>query len=248
MPEATLTNPASPIQSKSNSTPLEKTPVTLEAGITEMTGFAVRRGISLPVQPTATQGDNAQINYYNTLLETIKPATVQSIRYINSKVVDYERGKAIWYRVPIFNKCIAIALIALIVLIGVSLSPTVNEQNMSKGLLNSSGVILLANLIFVCSAALLGVMFYLLKQISDKIKNYSLLPIDAIEINTTILIGVISGFIIAELFTFDTSTLSSSVELHKMTLALLGGFSSDAIFTVLQSIVNKAKTFFAGSA
>jgi len=35
-----------------------------------------------------------------------------------------------------------------------------------------------------------------------------------------------------------------SVEAQKMTLALLDGFSSDAIFSVLRGIVNKTKALF----
>ena len=88
-------------------------------------------------------------------------------------------------------------------------------------------------------------MFYLLKTISDKIKNYTLLPVDSIEVNATIIIGVISGFIIAELFDFNENVMAGSIEAQKMTLALLGGFSSDAIFSVLKGIVNKTKALFA---
>ena len=124
------------------------------------------------------------------------------------------------------------------------LLPSVNEKNQAAGILASSGMTLLYNLLFICSASLLGVMFYLLKTISDKIKNYTLLPVDAIEVNSTIIIGLISGFIISELFNFDIDTIASSIEMQKMTLALLGGFSSDAIFSTLQAIVNKVKALF----
>lgn len=207
-----------------------------------MTRFSVRRGISLPAILDNSSMAN-QLTIHNALSEAIKPATIQSIEYIDSMRMQPEDGKAKLFRIPIFTKCLIIAGLALVALIGISLLPTVNEENLSAGLLASSGTVLLANLIFVCSAALLGVMFYLLKTVSDKIKSYSLLPIDVIEINTTILIGLISGFIISELFSFNSSALGSDVELHKMTLALLGGFSSDAIFSVLQALVNKAKSF-----
>lgn len=89
-------------------------------------------------------------------------------------------------------------------------------------------------------------MFYLLKTISDKIKDHTLLHVDAIEVNATIIIGVISGFIIAELSKFDGNAFNASIETQKMTLALLGGFSSDAIFSVLKGIVNKTKALFSG--
>ena len=150
-----------------------------------------------------------------------------------------------WYQVPVFTKCLVIAIFALILLMGVSLSPIVDEAHQAEGLLNSSGIPLLLNLLFICSASLLGVMFYLLKTISGKIKNYTLLPTDSLELNSTIIIGLISGFIIAELFSFTSTALTENIEINKMTLALLGGFSSDAIFSILQGIVNKVKMLIA---
>lgn len=218
--------------------------LSIQSGIELMTRFAIRRGIALPT--VLDKGANASdITIYNTLAEAIHPSTIQSIEYIDSMRMTLKENRLNFFRIPIFTKCLLIAGIALVTLISISLLPTVNEDNLSAGLLASSGTVLLANLVFVCSAALLGVMFYLLKTVSDKIKSYSLLPIDVIEVNTTILIGLISGFIIAELFAFTADPLGNNIELHKMTLALLGGFSSDVIFSVLQGIVNKAKRFLA---
>ena len=124
------------------------------------------------------------------------------------------------------------------------MSSEVNTKNQEAGLLASHGWVLFYNLIFICSASLLGVMFYLLKTINDKIKDHTLLPVDEIEVNAVIIIGVISGFIIAELFKFDGNAFSASIKTQKMTLALLGGFSSDAIFSILKGIVNKTKALF----
>jgi len=214
----------------------------LQSDIAIMLEHAVENGISLPTSINLTDEANSttQVSNYNELVKAIAPSTVKSIRYIKSEIVD-KKGQKKWFQIPVFNKCLVIAVIALIALIGVSLSPNVNEQNQSNGLLASSGMTLFLNLLFICSASLLGVMFYLLKTISTKIKNYTLLPVDNIEINASIIIGVISGFIISELVSFSTGTFGSSIEVNKMTFALLGGFSADAIFTTLQGIVNKLK-------
>lgn len=214
-----------------------------------MLKYAINNGISLPTTFAANNNpdSNAVINNYNSLVATIAPATVQSISYINSQIIENDRPKS-WYRIPLFAKCLTLALISLLILISISLSPTVNQDNLAEGLLASSGFTLLYNLLFILSASMLGVMFFLLKTISTKIKNYTLLPVDGIELNATILIGLISGFIISELFTFTTTTIGGSIEVNKMTLALLGGFSSDAIFTILQGIVNKVKLFLTPAA
>lgn len=211
-----------------------------------MIHFSAQRGISIPSTITLNEpsDDATLIGNYNTMVTAVKPSTVQSINYVNNQILGSDGEDKKWHQTPIISKCLIIATVALICLIAVSLLPEVNSKNQSEGLLSSQGLVLFYNLLFICSASLLGVMFYLLKTISDKIKNYTLLPVDAIEVNATIIIGVISGFIISELFTFNASAIGSSIETQKMTLALLGGFSSDAMFSVLKGIVGKMKSLF----
>lgn len=237
--------PKLPIAVKSNTAITPSTVVdtgyNLSNDLHVMLNYAVKKGIILPNTLTKTDGQvSMSIDNYNLLAEAIKPATPQAIQYIRNNIVGLEDEKK-WYQIPIFSKSLILAAAALLILIVISMSPIVNEENQARGLLFSSGWVLLANLTFICSASLLGVMFYLLKTISDKIRNYTMLPVDNIEINSTILIGLISGFIIAELFSFVGESLGGSIEIHKMTLALLGGFSSDAMFSILQGLVNKFK-------
>jgi len=215
----------------------------LQLDLQIMLHFAAQRGIKIP-QNVVLQGRDPAIliDNYNAMVDAITPSTVESINYINQQVLGNDITK--WYKIPFISKCLFITVVALVGLILLSLSPDVNSVNQSAGLLASQGKILLYNLLFICSASLLGVMFYLLKTINDKLRSFTLLPTDSIEVNTTILIGVIAGFIISELFTFNGSTLGNSIEVQKMTLALLGGFSSDAIFSVLKGVVNKMKALF----
>ncbi len=216
---------------------------TLKDDIGLMMSYAINSGKELPnTLPLSKNVDDAtMIDNYNNLRKIIAPATVESIRYINSQMI--LRGDTReWYQIPTFTKCIVIAVIALVTMILVSLSPDVNQDNQAAGLLGSDGVTLLYNLIFICAASLIGVMFYLLKTFGDKIRNYTLTPANSIELNASILIGVISGFVISELFTYSLDTMDNQyIEIQKMTLALLGGFSADAIFSTFQSIVNKFK-------
>jgi len=208
-----------------------------------MMNYAINSGKELPnsLSLSANLDDTTLVDNYNNMRKVILPATVESIRYINSQMI-LRGDKRKWYQIPIFTKCVVIAAIALVALILISLSPIVNETNQAKGLLEASGKTLLYNLIFICAASLLGVMFYLLKTFGDKIRNYTLIPANSIELNASIIIGVISGFVISELFSYSLDNISSEyVEISKMTLALLGGFSSDAIFSTLQGIVNRFK-------
>lgn len=206
--------------------------------------YALKSGVSLPPNLN-TDLEQVNIADYNSLLNAVSPSSPQSISYINEKVIGDHGGK--WFEVPIFKKCLIITMIALFLLIGVSLSSMVNEENLAAGLLATSGKVLFVNLVFICSASLVGVMFFILKSLSQKVKSYTLLPVDVIELNVTIIIGVISGFVVSELFTFSLSSFSGDIEMSKMTFALLGGFSSDAIFSILQGIVLRIKTFLGPS-
>ncbi len=218
----------------------------LRLDLAVMFKYAVNTGKELPTNLTLSDDSDyaTLISEYNALRKIIHPVTPESILYLNAELTHVGKdGK--WYLIPIFTKCIVLAGIALLVLISVSMHPVVNEVNQQAGLLDSSGHTLLFNLLFICASSLLGVMFYLLKTVGEKIKTTTLLPHDNIELNASILIGVISGFIITELFTLTNDHLENNfLVIHKMTLALLGGFSSDAIFSILQGIVDKFRKMF----
>ena len=223
--------------------PSKDATMTIGDSIEVMIDYCIRHGIALP--PNLELGDQLnkeqKVSNFNLLSKAITPATVASILYIDQEILaDSEHRK--WYKIPVFSKCLYIALLALVLLVGMSLLPNVNEANQSRSLLSSSGLVLLANIIFICSASLLGVMFFLLKTISEKIKTYTLSEIDVIEINSSIIIGLISGFIISELFQLSQSTIGDFVEIQKMTLALLGGFASDTIFTTLKGLITRLKS------
>ncbi|MEM1119646.1 MAG: hypothetical protein AAGJ18_04315 [Bacteroidota bacterium] len=249
MVNTTNNQPATQLPETMSLEALNTSPDTLErhlnAGLETMVKFAAKRSLPIPIELNLEhQSKDTLLTDFNKMAQTIQPATVQSINYINEHILCLDDEKP-WYKTPIFAKCLIIAALALICLISVGLLDVVNQENQEQSILTLSGLDLFYNLLFICSASLLGVMFYLLKTISDKIKDYTLLPVDAIEINSTIIIGLISGFVVAELFTINFDSLPNSIEMQKMTLALLGGFSSDAIFSTLQAVVDKVKALFA---
>jgi len=178
------------------------------------------------------------------LISAVLPSTPESIKYISVEFDGQISDLKSW-KIPIVKRYILLSILALIGLVGFSLLPNVTAENQEKGLLALSGLPLLENLLVIFFASLLGVMFFVLKSIKDKIDTFTLVSVDIFSYNISIMIGIVSGFIISELFSFTSSIMGSSIEVHKMTLALLGGFASDAIFSILQNIVNKIKSLFA---
>lgn len=217
-----------------------------------MLDFVYTKGIKLPdnISTPSLTNDKTNINAvalasdYNALVAAIVPSTPESIKYIGNEFTGNISAVKSW-KIPAVKKYIVITILALIGLIGFSLMPDVNAENQEKGILALSGIPLLVNLSVIFFAALLGVMFYILKTIKDKIDNFTLDGVDIFSYNISIIIGIVSGFIISELFTFATPVINSSIEIHKMTMALLGGFASDAIFSILQNLVNKIKSLLA---
>lgn len=230
----------------------DSTEMALAGEIKIILDYMYNKGIKLPetlspqsiTESTIDSNPTSLISDYNALVTAILPCTPESIKYIsvefNGKISDLKSWK-----IPIVKKYIFLSIFALIGLVVFSLMPNVTAENQEKGILALSGLPLLENLFVIFFASLLGVMFFVLKSIKDKIDDFTLVSVDIFSYNISIMIGIVAGFIISELFTFTSSIMGSSIEIHKMTLALLGGFASDAIFSILQNIVNKIKTLFA---
>jgi len=56
-------------------------------------------------------------------------------------------------------------------------------------------------------------------------------------------LGIISGLILSEIVSSYNAGKGLSI-FNNAVLALIGGFSSDAIFSILQGIINKIKSVF----
>lgn len=126
------------------------------------------------------------------------------------------------------------------------MSPNVNNASLDKGILDSSGIPLLLNLGYLAAVSGLGVLFYLLKDVSTSIKKGTLVSEDSISYMSQILLGIIAGLILSEILSLYLKDPNEINLFNKSVLALIGGFSSDAIFSILQGLINKIKSIFLG--
>lgn len=220
----------------------------LKLEIEEMLSFALHNGtiIDTTVNPLI-ESDSVDdlINAHNLLCKNIAPATPKSIRYLQSL---YARGNetSFFGKLPVIRNLVFLAMIFLAIFIGTSLSPEVNNVSLSKGILQNEGFSLLMNLLFLFSISGLGIVFYLLKSTSKAIRNGTLNQEDTIYFSALIVLGIISGLILSEIISLydDGNSLTT---FNKSVLALIGGFSSDAIFSILQSLINKIKMIFSAN-
>ncbi len=214
--------------------------------INNMLSFAVYNGIIINTEVnTLIQKSSVDdlINAHNLLCKNIAPATPKSIHY--TKQLNQEgKGKNLFGKLPLVRNLILLALFFLVTFIMCSLSPEVNDQSLDKGVLNNDGISLLLNLGFLSSVAGLGVLFYLLKNVSTSAKNSTLIPEDTIYYVAMIILGVIAGLISSEIISFYRTDPNDINLFNKSVLALIGGFSSDAIFSILQGIIDRIKAIF----
>lgn len=217
--------------------------------INEMLSFAVYNGITINTDVVSLiencSVDNL-VNAHNMLCKNISPATPKSIAF-TKKLREDTSKKSLLSKLPLIRNLIILALVFLAVFIFTGSSPDVSNQSLDLGVMNNHGTSLLLNLAYLSSIAGLGVLFYLLKSVSTSVKNGDLVPEDTIYYIALIVLGVISGLIMSEILNFYTKDPESINLFNKSVLALIGGFSSDAIFTVLQGLIDRLKAIFAPS-
>ena len=224
-------------------TPEVKT--TLVNEINDMITFALNNGIVLNnkiISGLQTNNTEELLTIHSLLSQNVAPATPKSIFYLKYLNNQSKKGSAI-SRLPLVRNLIILAVFFLFAFVGTALSPDVNEVSLSKGIMNDQGWSLLLNLSFLCSISGLGVTFYLLKTVSKAIQKGTLNPEDAIYYTALIMLGLISGLILSEIMSLYTESNSVSM-VNKSILALIGGFSSDAIFSIFQSFIIKIKSIF----
>lgn len=216
--------------------------------INNMLSFAVYNGITVNTEiNTLIQNSNVDdlINAHNLLCKNVAPATPKSIEYTR-KMHHEGSSKSVFNKIPLSRNLMILALIFLIIFIITVMSPNVNNASLDKGILGSSGIPLLLNLGYLAAVSGLGVLFYLLKDVSTSIKKGTLVSEDSISYMSQILLGIIAGLILSEILSLYLKDPDEINLFNKSVLALIGGFSSDAIFSILQGLINKIKGVFLG--
>ncbi len=175
---------------------------------------------------------------HGDLCELIKPATPEAIKYLERCI---GLKQYLFSPIPLVRNFIILALIAIASLLGSGLSPDVNAEILSKGILNNSGISLLKNLVFLCSGAGIGTVFFLLSKLTKEVKEATLSKSDTTYYWSMLIMGILSGLIMSEIIVINQESLSEDVEMNRLIFALLGGFSSEVVYSIMQAIMNKIR-------
>jgi len=215
--------------------------------VNNMLSFAVYNGLTVNTEVNSLiQNSNVDdlINAHNLLCENVAPATPKSIVYTRKM---YEKGnkKSIFNKLPLLRNLMLLSIFFLMAFVATGTTDEVNNESLKNGIMGSSGWSLFFNLSYLGSVAGLGVLFYLLKEVSTSLKRATLVPEDSISYMSQILLGIMAGLILSEILAPYIIDPNSQVSMfNKSVLALIGGFSSDAIFSILQGMINKIKSIF----
>ncbi|MFD0964486.1 hypothetical protein [Pseudofulvibacter geojedonensis] len=220
----------------------------IKSEINAMLSFALNNGLAINNEVNSLLEStkiNDLLTVHALLIKDVLPATPKSIQYLN--IINQEGIQENSYsKVPLVRNLILLALFFLTAFVTTALFPEVNNDSLDKGIMDNNGLSLLLNLTFLCSISGLGVAFYLLKSVSTAIQKGTLVPEDAIYYTALIFLGIIAGIILSEIISLYTTDNGINL-FNKSILALIGGFSSDAIFSVLQSLIAKIKQLFSTS-
>ncbi len=177
------------------------------------------------------------------LSSKISPARPQTIKLL------FDESKHITMfhflgSVGLVRRLMAASIVSLLLFILISLSPDVNPTSVKEGVLVSNGPELLKNLIFFLSAAGLGASFSNLFEANKYIINNTYDPKYEPAYWIRFVLGLIAGLMMAVLIPIDTSGNTQMITVPL--LAMLGGFSSSLVYSILNRFVKTISTLIQG--
>lgn len=201
--------------------------------------------------PTADTSPLALLSVaHSALASIVAPATPGSILL----TAEERATHPLWYAfgpLPIVRQTLSLAIISLVVLLCVSLSPHVNVASMSKTFLEMSGYPLFVVEIFLLSAASLGSCFQNLQKINNAISEGTYDPTFQSTYWARLVMGIISGIILSQLvydLIFERSTKPSTMAIPPTVgepiLALLGGYSVDLVVSIFNRLIGVISSLF----
>jgi hypothetical protein len=192
-------------------------------------------------------------NIHNILSEKVFPARPASILLIESEMLPVPFiYKIITLKflgpVRIVRAMMGVSLLMLILFIWLAISKETNLDNFAAGLYDLHGIPLLINLLFLLSSAGIGASFAALFELRTFISNRTYDTVYATDYWIRFILGLISGLILAELIPVDTWVEADSMfgDFARPGLAMLGGFSVQAVYRILQRFVQTLETMVQG--
>ena len=208
------------------------------------------------------------LSVYNYLLTLVKPATPGTLVLFEKNRQSDSAFKFLG-PLPIVRRFMLVTIVSLLALIGISLSPHVNATSIELSMLQGEGWDQVQRLAFLLAAASVGGSFYALFKMNSYIKKGTFDMKYAATYWSSYVLGLVSGILLSELFiVFISSGDATEVSDHianergldedkllntarfllKPILAILGGFSANLVYRVINRLIEAVESVFKGSA
>ncbi len=184
------------------------------------------------------------VNTHNILSQLVAPARPQAILLIGRRL--QKGGLNVIKLVPLVKNMIIVTVVSLAAFIGSVLSPYINQNDIN--IFSSAGIPLLFQLGFLISASALGASFGALYKVNKYIRELTYDPKHASSYWIRFLLGIISGLILSLII--EPQAIESTLfetNIIRPLLAIIGGFSAELFYTLLNRMVETIKSLFEGS-
>ncbi len=187
---------------------------------------------------------------HNELAEIVKPAKPQTILLIADET---EKKRLFFFigKVPMIRHMMFVAIISLASLIAISLSSDITGEQVVKSMFELNGMRLLMVQAILLASAALGASFVILYKANSYITAGTFDPKYESSYWVRLIVGLISGIILTQLIPLDLDKLgeemamttaisdhaAASKAMLRVTLALLGGFSANLVYNILNRLV-----------
>lgn len=193
---------------------------------------------------------------FTKLIAPAKPAT---ILYMQEDAQNYKWWKALG-PVPLVRRLMLIGCSFLLLLIALS-STSYVDKHVGQSLFESQGIEMLVRLTFLLSAAGIGGAFGALFKINEFISTNTYDRKYDSTYYSRLILGLIAGIMLAELIPIEVITNGSlngeegnasasqyfvNPQFTKVLFAILGGFSSNAVYNILDRLVFTIESFIKG--
>lgn len=212
-------------------------------------------------KPYAEVKQEELLPIFNYLVNLVKPAIPGTLVLFEKNRQSKSMFKSLG-PLPIVRSFIVVTIISLFTLIGVSLFPEVNNVTMQYSMLQGSGWSQIERLMFLLAASSVGASFYALFKMNGYIQQGTFDMKYTSTYWSRYVLGLVSGVLMSELFVVfietlptatssptsnDTQPLTSAPYLIKPILAILGGFSANLVYRILNRLIDTVESLFKGS-
>ncbi|WDE04388.1 hypothetical protein SG34_024090 [Thalassomonas viridans] len=238
-----------------------------------MVKHAFAKGVKVPAKITKLlaqqklnpQGDDRAeqlTQIHNQLAELVSPAKPVTIMLM-AKETEKASLFLFFGRVPLIRKMMMVAILSLVVLIALSLSSYINNENMVTSMFDMEGTRLLFVQAILLASAAIGASFAALFKANSYVTAGCYDPKYESSYWVRFVVGLIAGIILTQLIPINLDTVARAAEgamgsvspdgqeegsgvshaALRISMALVGGFSANLVYTILDRTVETIASF-----